>query len=141
MTTIEVPSNTVAGYYKFEAFREDADGNEIPGSRRVAADWFPNLITDVGLEAMGTVSVSTLTSWCRVGSGTTAPAFTDTGLVAQVAATNAEQASSYGAQAAAPYYGFYTITRRFAAGAAAGNLSEVGMADASTGGTLYTLGS
>jgi hypothetical protein len=128
----------VAGFFKLEAFRQDADGHEIPGSRRVAADWFPNLITDAGLEAMGTSSTGVLTAYCRVGSGTAAPAFTDTALAAHVAASNTTQASTTTAQASPPYYGSLTLTKRFAAGVAAGNLSEVGMASAATTGTLYS---
>lgn len=128
----------LAGFYKMEAFREDADGNEIPGSRRAAADWFPNLITNAGLEGMGTLSILELTAFCRVGTGTTAPAVTDTGLVAQIASTATLQSSSQTAQATPPYYGSYVITRRFAAGVAAGNLSEVGMASAATGGIMYS---
>lgn len=128
----------LAGFYKMEAFREYADGNEIPGSRRAAADWFPNLITDAGLEGMGTLSILELTAFCRVGTGTTAPAVTDTGLVAQIASTATQQSTSQAAQTTPPYYGSYVITRRFAVGVAAGNLSEVGMASAATGGIMYS---
>ena len=35
----------VEGWYKFEAVRPD-------GTKRLLADWFPNLITDAGLERM-----------------------------------------------------------------------------------------
>jgi hypothetical protein len=128
----------VAGFFKIEAFRQDADGHEIAGSRRVAADWFPNLITDAGLEAMGTTSTAALTAYCRVGSGTAAPAVTDSALAAHIAASNTTQASAGTAQASPPYYGSLTLTKRFAAGVAAGNLSEVGMASGAITGTLFS---
>ncbi|MGH8037090.1 MAG: hypothetical protein ACREPD_05045 [Stenotrophomonas sp.] len=117
----------VAGYYKIEAFRADADGNEIPGSRRVAADWFPNLITNAGLNACLANNTTDFIQTCQVGSGSTTPAFTDTALVAMVASSSTEQAHLVGFSSSAPYYGWRRLTVRFATGVAAGNLSEVGM--------------
>ncbi|MDY4297508.1 MULTISPECIES: hypothetical protein [unclassified Xanthomonas] len=130
----------LAGRFKVEAFRADADGNEIAGSRRVAADWFSNLITNAGLNELGaTANWGGLSSGqiffaCGVGSGSTTPAFTDTALVSQVARSSTKQSDTNGAQGAAPYFGWRRITYRFDAGVAAGNLAEVGIfTDASAG--------
>ncbi len=120
---------TASGRFLIEAFRLDEDGIEIPGSRRVAAKWFPNLITDNGLNRMG--SASDYLGNCMVGSGSTAPANTDTTLQSQVATTAAIQTETNGNNAS-PRYGWRRKTFRFAAGVAAGNLSEVGVGYSTT---------
>ncbi len=113
-----------AGWFKIEATRPD-------GTRRVLADWFPNLILNGGLDRMG--ENADYLNWCQVGSGSTAPVATQTALVNRIAGTDVRQANVNGAQASAPYYGWYRRTFRFARGVAAGNLSEVGVGWASTG--------
>lgn len=120
----------VAGRFKLEVFRPD-------GRRRQLVDWFPNLITNAGLNAIGT-----LTSWlsaCRVGTGSTTPNVSDTALVSFVAGTSTRQATASAAASTPPYHGSFTVTYRFAAGVAAGNLAEVGIAtQAAVGGTLFS---
>ena len=119
----------VEGWFKFEAISED-------GTKRVLADWFPNLITDQGLNQMGT-----LTTWlnaCQVGSGSTVPAVSDTQLVTLVAGTTAVQSTVQGIQSTPPYYASRTMTYRFAAGVATGTLSEVGVGTTATVGNLYS---
>ncbi len=112
------------GFFKLEAVRPD-------GTRRLLADWFPNLITDVGLNRIGSGSY---VNACHVGTDNTAPNVLDTTLGGYVAGTTTVQASAYGAQSTAPYYGWLTTTFRFAEGAAAGNLAEVGAASAAANG-------
>jgi len=123
------------GWYKMEAFRVDAEGVEIPGTRRIAADWFPNLITDAGLDLFGTLSgaSSTVFAFCRVGSGNTAPAFSNTALVSQVAFSSTEQAITSGVNRTGTFYGWRRRTLRFAAGVATGTLAEVGVSATQTG--------
>lgn len=116
------------GYYKIEAVKAD-------GSRRLLADWFPNLILDAGLDRMGD-NLDYL-SWCQVGSGSAAPAPTQTTLVARVAGTNATQSDTNANSGADPYFARRTITYRFAQGVATGVLAEVGVGWASTG-SLYS---
>lgn len=128
----------VAGKYKFEAFKQDANGIEIEGSRRVAADWFDNLITNAGMDGLGTTYVTSLILACRVGTGSTPAAVTDTALVSQLAATTTINTVASGAASTAPYYGWLRRTFRFAAGIAAGNVSEVGIATTTTGGILFS---
>ena len=117
-----------AGWFKIEATRPD-------GTRRVLADWFPNLILNGGLDRMG--ANPDYLSWCQVGSGSTAPVAAQTALVNRIAGTSTQQNNVSGAQASAPYYGWYRRTYRFAQGVAAGNLSEVGVGWA-TSGSLFS---
>ncbi|MBN7848380.1 hypothetical protein J0L38_01115 [Stenotrophomonas maltophilia] len=121
--------HAVAGRFKIEAHRVDQNGDEIPGSRRLAADWFNNLIVNAGLNYMGS-SDGYLTN-CLVGSGSSDPQPTDTQLQTRVASTTTTNETTYGSNVS-PRYGWKRITFRFAAGAAAGNLSEVGVGWSST---------
>lgn len=114
----------VEGWYKFEAVRPD-------GTKRLLADWFPNLITDAGLERMA--GNGDWMRYCQVGSGNTAPNVLDTALANRIAGSDTQQASINGAQAEEPYFCWRRTTIRFAEGVAAGNLSEVGMGWASSG--------
>lgn len=119
---------TLGGLFKFEAVKAD-------GTRRLLSDWQPNLILNAGLNRMGTGDFIT---YCQVGTGNTAPANSDTGLVARVAGTSTLQASSQGTNGGAPYYGYQQRTFRFAQGDAAGNLAEVGIGWGNTGATLFS---
>lgn len=108
----------VQGWYKIEAIRPD-------GTRRVLADWFPNLITNIGMDRLA--GSGPLYDRCVVGSGSTAPAFTDTALAAFVGVSLSVQ-SATGPNGGAPDYYFSSrVTYRFAAGTATGNLTEVGV--------------
>lgn len=123
---VVIPLNvtrTVAGRFKIDAFRVDADGAEIPGSRRIAADWFDNLIVNAGLDRM---AAGGYIDYCIVGSGSAAPAVGDTQLQARIASSNTAQADTNGMNVS-PRFGWRRKTYRFAAGVAAGNLSEVGV--------------
>lgn len=124
----------IGGRYKLEAIRLDSDGKEI--SRRTLADWFPNLIVDQGLDRFG--ASGTLFSHCRVGTGNTAPANTDTSLVSQVWETSTINATSGTTTASSPYYSSRVNTYRFAAAPSNQNLSEIGVGWADVGGTLFS---
>lgn len=109
----------VAGLYMLEAVNKDT------GERRTLAPWFPNLITDSGLNRLGTGGVL---SNCSVGSGSATPTVSDVTLQSVVATTTSLLVGDTpGAQASAPYYGYVRKTFRFGEGVAAGNLSEVGI--------------
>lgn len=108
---------TMQGFWRLTAIRPD-------GRRRPLTGWFPNLITDGGLNRRGT---GNWMNHCHVGSGTTPAEVTDSALETFVASTSTLQNNSGAAQSTAPYYGSQTNTYRFATGAAAGNLSEVGV--------------
>jgi hypothetical protein len=119
-----------AGRYKLTAIRPD-------GRERPLTGWFSNLVLDQGLNQAGTAA-----SWmaaCRVGTGNTAPAVTDTNLVAHLAGTTTVNADQTNIEASSPYYVWRIRTFRFAQGAAAGNLAEVGIGtSASNGANLFS---
>ena len=120
---------SLGGWFKLTAIRPD-------GRERPLTDWFPNLITDGGLNRIGTGGFLTN---CHVGSGTVAPATTDTALQTFVANKTNALSSSSAAQASPPYYGSFTRTFRFDEGTAAGNLSEVGVGwGATASGPLFS---
>lgn len=109
----------LAGRFKIDAIKAD-------GSRRVAADWFNNLILDAGLNRLGTGGVI---GRCMVGSSSTPAAANQTGLVALVAeTTNQFGGITTGTESG---YAYFRVTYRFTTGAATGNLSEVGIGWAS----------
>lgn len=110
-------TNTVEGYFKLEAV------NAETGERRVLADWFPNLITDIGLNAMATYE---FLAAFYVGTGSTPPANSDAQMGNGIAYTYENTASTGGAVQTGTVYFWRRITKRFAQGAAAGNLTEVG---------------
>lgn len=117
----------VSGYYLIEAVKAN-------GESRVLADWFPNLITNAGLDMLSTGGFM---SCCQVGSGTTEPNVLDTALASRVAGTTSASTVTRTATTSAPYYTSYTRTYTFAEGVAAGNLSEVGIS-ATVNGELFS---
>lgn len=110
----------VAGRYLIEAVCAD-------GARRTVADWFDNLITDAGLNLLGT---SGAFDRCHVGSGTTTPAPTDTAMVTPVATALTIETELHGVQSSVPYFGWHRTTWRFNPGEADGALSELGVGTA-----------
>lgn len=122
------PRMEVQGFFKLEAV------NEATGERRVLADWFPNLILNQGLNRLGSGNIW---SNIEVGTGSTAPAVTDSGLVSRVATSSSTQSNTDAYVAGPPDYVRTLIVIRFAAGAAAGNLSEVGIGWSSAPGNLF----
>lgn len=126
----------VAGYYQIHKYKADQYGNPILASKQLVCDWFPNLITNQGLERMGTNN--NYYGSCQVGSGNATPTNSDTALQTYVAGTSTIQSSSLSVTLTPPYYGFAIGTYRFAVGAAAGNLSEIGVGWATSGAFLYS---
>lgn len=124
-----VPVKTeVAGWYKVTVRKQD-------GSVARETDWFPNIITDIGLNRMGTGGWM---SHCSVGTGSGAPVAGDSALGTFVASSSNIIQNVAAAQSSEPYYGSRTQTWRFGAGDAEGNLSEVGVGWAAGGGSLYS---
>lgn len=119
----------VAGYFKLEAV------NAETGERRVLADWFPNLITDLGMDRIG--AGSSLFGAAMVGDGSTPPANGDGQLANWVASGGSLQGTSGGYVPGTPFHMASRATYRFAQGAAAGNLTEVGMSWGSVSGNLF----
>lgn len=112
---------------------------------------FKNLITTAGLEWIGDVSPSTRqdgvgftfgrsNGYMGVGTGTAEPAITDTALQAQVARTQSQGSPTIAATAGSgPSYDYwwYKTTKVFLPGVGTGNLTEVGVFNASSGGTMW----
>lgn len=132
----------IAGLFRIQTAKADADGNEIPGTRVERAAWQPNLITNTGMDYIGGSggAPASFLSYVSVGSGATEPQFTDTALQARVAtvAVSGESGTTVdGFSTSSPYYTWYRRQFQFAAGAAAGVLSELGVTNAA-GTTAYT---
>lgn len=114
----------VSGHFKAHAFRPS------DGRIRELTDWQDNLITNGGMNKLaGNVGNGSFMSAIRVGSGSTAPAFTDTALVALVASTSVDTAVTTINAVAADANPFMAAQGvfTFAIGAAAGNLTELGL--------------
>lgn len=122
-----------AGYFRLQVKEES-------GELKTDTGWFPNLITNQGLDWFGagapvfntTYSIVRLCTHCGVGTGNTAPAFTDTQLTAFLAmfpsttGSNIEGFSSSQYVAGPPAYWSGIFTYNFAQGAVVGNIAEVG---------------
>lgn len=101
------------------------------GEVRQLAGEFDNLVLDSGLQRMG---AGAWINSCIVGSGNSEPNIGQQALDNFVARTTAHFTYSNGVQTStAPYYWWARVTYRFAAGAAAGNLSEIGVGWSNTG--------
>lgn len=111
-------TSKVAGFFKLVAV--DANGRQ-----RVLADWFPNLITDGGLDQIG--STANWLSGCYVGSGNTAPANSDTHLATLIGSTTTIAGTTSSVLAVSPYYGSRVNTYLFGPGVATGTLAEIGV--------------
>lgn len=134
--------NSVRGFYIIEKFkgvaRDDGTIEELPGSRERKAE-FENLILDQGLDRMGTNSIRSCLFAVHVGSGSAVPNQSDTQLQNFIAASNTSQSVNGFAQSATPpYYIAEQVVKRFAEGAAQGNLSEVGIGWGLSGSTLFS---
>ena len=121
----------VQGFFKIEGVRI-VNGKEI---KRTISDWFPNLVTDAGLDYSASNFVPL--EYCQIGSGSTAPTVADIGLDTWIAA----QQGTYQAptvNSTSPYYISHIVEYHFAIGAAAGNLSEIGIGWQPSGATLFS---
>ena len=121
----------VQGFFKIEGVRI-VNGKEI---KRTISDWFPNLVTDAGLDY--SASNYSILEYCHVGSGSTAPTVADIGLDTFIAAQQGGYQTPT-VNATSPYYISHIVEYHFAIGAAAGNLSEIGIGWASSGTTLFS---
>ena len=115
----------IGGLYKIEAV------NAKTGKKRLLADWFPNLITNIGLDRIATNA--DFMSYCHVGTNSTTPTINDTALRTFVGSTNTITTSTYTVNSTSPYYASFIRVYRFNAGIAIGNLSEVGIGWSATG--------
>ena len=96
---------------------------------------FPNLITDLGLNGIGTNGTSWMTS-VSLGTGTGAPANGDTALSGTVVSTTTVSAPTGAIVTGPPRYASDTYSATFAQGVATGTWTEVGIGRNST--TLWS---
>lgn len=89
----------------------------------------PNLITNLGLDRLGTMQIFLPFTWLQVGTGNAAPANGDTNLVSRVTTINT---GSWEQSFSGPDVVF-TRVFTFPTGAAAGNLAELGLSYTDTG--------
>ncbi len=99
---------------------------------------FKNLITDAGLNALGSTARISTFDYLAVGTGSTAPAVGQTSLVGEIGRTNNKGGlgESNATQVSSTYYE-YTYTRTFYESEANGNIAELGLFSASSGGTMW----
>lgn len=106
--------------------------------------WQKNLITNVGLDLVATsTAITNITSsplaYVAVGTGSTAPANTDTTLVSETGVRTNDNGSiaDVTAWGAGNAYVSFTRTRLFTEAQSNGNLTEFGFFTASTSGSLF----
>lgn len=109
------------GIYSFRAINAKTGKSRDLGSVSDS----PNMIVRGGLNAVG--GSDSLLRTCIVGTDSKTVSIEDTALGGQVATTTTVQSETNGAQSSAPYFRWFRRTFRFAQGAAAGNLAEVGI--------------
>lgn len=128
----------MAGRFKLEKYKAGRDGNPIAETKEVAADWFDNLILDQGLNRIGSNSIASAINSILVGSGSGTPDPADTSLDSLVAITSSNHGVDAGVEPSPPYNLYVRNKRRFSAGSAAGNLSEVGAGWGSGANSLFS---
>lgn len=134
--------NKIQGYFRICVKGEDGNVKEDTG-------WFPNLITNQGMDWIGSSPPNYNVSFgqqyigthCGVGTGTTTPAFTDTALTSFLAmypagyGSNVEGFSTTSYVTGPPDYWSGIRTYNFAIGAVVGNIAEVGIGNTAFGNT------
>lgn len=96
-----------------------------------------NLVVDNGLDLINTAGSGEILHTCVVSSDTSQITPTTNQIPGVVASTSSKIASTYGSSDVAPFYYWYRITFEFAAGAANGNLTKVGITNSS--GSLFSV--
>lgn len=129
---------TVGGHYNLCAISPD-------GSRRPLGE-FDNLITNTALDwigkpppfGSGVYYQSCLMGLCYLGTGVTAPAYTDTKMTVFGTANSTTGSNTYTSTyvAGSPSIWQYVMTYTFAAGVATGTWSEIGVGPAASGGAI-----
>lgn len=96
------------------------------GGIKYDSGWVPNLITDQGLDQLGLLEVGgVLNLYYKVGSGSNAPAITDTQLQTFLGESDTQQGSVVDVNGSAPNYQYSRmVTKRLVAGVATGTIRE-----------------
>lgn len=96
--------------------------------------WFPNVITNNGMVRIR--DVGSWFSWYEIGSGSTAPAESDTALAAPLDGVR-KTGSDAGSDWTSTYY-YQRTKSSFVEGESTGNVRELGTFHQSTGGTMFS---
>lgn len=99
-----------------------------------------NLIVDGGMNAIGSgTTINNLINWCQVGTGTTAPATTDTALAAPLTPRTQNAGGFADVGVTGPSFTYRAVQRNrvFVESEVNGNLNEVSFWTAGTGGTMW----
>lgn len=111
----------------------DGEGNPIPVGKPRHVHTQKNLITNTGMDWFGTSTdwsgTVGLGNHCRVGGGSAEPAFTNTALASQVAVVTGPSGGFSWGTGTYLNAAVYSRTYTFAVGAAAGNLTEIGLSN------------
>lgn len=99
---------------------------------------FKNLITDAGLDGIGTKTIAAMTNFCGVGTGNSSPAVGQTSLDEQVVRSNNAGGFTEGRGVAGDLsYTWWKRTRIFTTSQANATLTEVGFFESSSGGVMF----
>lgn len=133
MTDNIATSMGLSGYFKMQAV--DSATGKIRES-----GWIKNLITNYALDTvMATDGAAFSPQYIGVGTGSTAPAFTDVQLTTPLGARTNTYIVLTSANIGSPTYYNYTQTRyTFPLGAIVGNVAEVGLFGSLSTATAYT---
>jgi hypothetical protein len=101
--------------------------NSKTGKLRADTGWFNNLITNQGLNRLATPEFAGY--YCRVGSSSVAPAYTDVGLVAPFGGYVSGTLDAQGIVSVSPTvsYGWGRASYKFSAGSLSGTIREIGV--------------
>lgn len=120
----------IKGLYKLG--KKDIKGNII-----CETDWISNLITNYGMNSL--FQDAKPYGFCAVGSGNTAPSFTDTSLVSQLGSRVSTNLGTLINNSGAPnYFVRNSRTFEFPVSAIIGNVAEVGLFGAATGNVAFS---
>lgn len=124
---IKLPGLKVAGWYRLRTT------NRFSGEVVRDTGFFPNLITDVGLDAMASgITINQM----QVGTGNNTPDVSDSALQTLVASTTNIQSTSTALNQTADRYSSIAQVYRFSAPGGAHNLTEIGVRE--NGGVLFS---
>ncbi len=118
MIILNSPAVQIDGGWRLDAF------NTVTGKSRLLRDYKKNLLLTNGLNNMALQPNWLLAS--QVGANGDTPVALNTGMKSYVAGTTNQIDNTFTAESSPPYFGSRQITWRYAEGAAAANLQEIG---------------
>lgn len=120
----------VRGEYRMRALKPDGEAVRDSG-------WMPNLITNYGMDLLGSSS-SNVNTYCSVGEGNTVPAFTDTALVTYHQSQGAQFSDSESNGGSPDYENRLNKIWRFPTQVVNKNYAEVGVGVGTIGNNLFS---